>query len=376
MPLTKGFYVCAAVSAAAAAWYYPRWKDARIRARLPADIPTWRCPGDTVEAEEGIWAAFAPVLARYGLVSWLWFEHSTLRPPDGEYFRYSGYRHISRFDAQHAGWLREFKWWSYSNPVNRVMRTCDGQDVICRVIVVGKQGSNALQALRRVATGLNAFLSDNHVLPMLQEIHFQDITCGLFPLAGESMTSIFGPRRAQLTQISVGDILDMFIQAFEALVFIHEKRVAHRDAFFDNFLIQWRPQSIRSNRIPSSRPRVYLIDFETAICFPEDSAYEDCTCIGPPFGTMHRYTRPTLREVAEGKPYNPFNLDVWQLGFFIGFLETSVPDLDKVLLELSTLSTASAALDALASAVMSYTPQMLHVSPKYRDEVNGFPNPF
>ncbi|KAG7089887.1 hypothetical protein E1B28_011521 [Marasmius oreades] len=373
MSLSKGLYVCVAISATVTAWYYPRWRDSKIRAQLPVDIDTWRFPGKNREAEERVWMVFAPVLARYGLVSWACFEHSIQHPPDGEYPRYNGYRHIPVFDAQRGGPLKAFQRWQYVNPVNRAVRSHDGQDFICRVIVVKGHGSNALQALRRLATGLNAFRSDNHVLPMLREIHFQDITCGLFPITGESMAESFGPDRTRYIQNSVGDLLDMFIQAFEALVFIHAEKVAHRDAFYDNFLVQWRPQSIRAQQIPCSRPRVYLIDFETAICFPEDSVNEDCTCIGHPFGNIDNYARPTIRAVGEGKPYNPFILDVWQLSYHLAFLETSIPELDEVLLGLRARRTASEVLKCLAGAVASLTPEMLHVSPTYRDQVGGRP---
>ncbi len=71
-------------------------------------------------------------------------------------------------------------------------------------------------------------------------------------------------------------------------------------------------------KISPSRPRVYLIDFEVAIEFVPESLPEECLSIGCPVGgsfpdeTM--YARPSPPEVASRKPYNPFKLDVWQLG--------------------------------------------------------------
>lgn len=71
--------------------------------------------------------------------------------------------------------------------------------------------------------------------------------------------------------------------------------------------------------ISPSRPRVYLIDFETAIQFSDDCPPEDRVCVGLPLGGSfleeHMYARPKAPETASGHPpYSPFKLDVWQLG--------------------------------------------------------------
>ena len=88
-----------------------------------------------------------------------------------------------------------------------------------------------------------------------------------------------------------------------------------------NFLLQWDPYSLRLPHVRLTRPHIYLIDFETAICFPEDSPYDDCTCTGMPFGDINDYALPTPPGVAEGKPYNPFYLDFWQLCYHLAFLQ-------------------------------------------------------
>ena len=73
---------------------------------------------------------------------------------------------------------------------------------------------------------------------------------------------------------------------------------------------------MKHNLIPVSRPRVYLTDFELAIMFPMDSTFEERLCVGPPLGgSIPDYNaRPMPPEVLSGKPYDPFKLDVWQLG--------------------------------------------------------------
>ncbi|KAJ3801743.1 hypothetical protein GGU11DRAFT_161536 [Lentinula aff. detonsa] len=341
--------VSAAVATLLTSYYYYQLKDSRIRAQLPLDIETWRYPGRSHGAEERIWNVFGPILARHGLISWPWSGNSSLKTPDGEYPRPNGYNEL--FDESRSIKLVNLKKWFYWNPLNRAIRTKEGQDVVCRVIVVKGEGVNALNSLRRISTGLNSLVSRNHALPMLREFTFQDIVCGIFPMSGSSF--------------------DLFIQAFEALAFIHEKRVAHRDAFFHNYLVQWDPESLKHQHVRLTRPRLYLIDFETALCFPEDSLYDDCTCTGLPFGDIDDYALPTPPGVAEGKPYNAFYLDFWQLCYHLAFLQTGIPELDELLLGLVNMGTAAAALDALSERLVLIPPIQLHVQPMYREVVNG-----
>ena len=91
-----------------------------------------------------------------------------------------------------------------------------------------------------------------------------------------------------------------------------------QDAFRDNFLIQWHPESMRTMTTPVSRPRVYLIDFEVAVEFPSDCPPAECVCTGYPLGGSfsqpEMYSRPPAPEMTTGEPYSPFKTDVWQLG--------------------------------------------------------------
>lgn len=69
--------------------------------------------------------------------------------------------------------------------------------------------------------------------------------------------------------------------------------------------------------VATSRPRVYIIDFEVAVAFPEELPIEDCVCIGPPVGGTigpGKWARPVPPEVTSGGLYSPFALDVWQFG--------------------------------------------------------------
>ncbi|KAJ2979574.1 hypothetical protein NUW54_g11123 [Trametes sanguinea] len=100
------------------------------------------------------------------------------------------------------------------------------------------------------------------------------------------------------------------------LAYLHSIGVAHRDAFRDNFLVQWHPESLSPSQLTVTRPRVILNDFETAIRFDEDVPSAGRVCVGLPlsesFPDPAKYTRPVPAEVASGQPYDPFKLDVWQ----------------------------------------------------------------
>ena len=67
-----------------------------------------------------------------------------------------------------------------------------------------------------------------------------------------------------------------------------------------------------------SRPRVYIIDYEVAVSFPEDASMDSCACVGPPVGgTAYPgdWARALPPEVMSGEHYSPFKLDVWQFGW-------------------------------------------------------------
>ena len=73
-----------------------------------------------------------------------------------------------------------------------------------------------MKILRKLATGVLSLYSDNHALPMLAELQFEDIIFGVFPKAGGSVLESHGywPRN------SVGDIVDMLLQMLEVIVFL------------------------------------------------------------------------------------------------------------------------------------------------------------
>lgn len=65
-----------------------------------------------------------------------------------------------------------------------------------------------------------------------------------------------------------------------------------------------------TRRIPISRPRVFLTDFEMAHEFPPEVPNEERLLIGTP---IPDYQRPIPPEMVSGKPYDPLKADIWQL---------------------------------------------------------------
>lgn len=74
-------------------------------------------------------------------------------------------------------------------------------------------------------------------------------------------------------------------------------------------MVQWHPESLAVMQVPTCRPRVFIIDFETAHEFPLDTPEEERRLTGPPWDD---YLRDFAPEIALG-PYDPFKVDVWQL---------------------------------------------------------------
>ncbi|KIM38986.1 hypothetical protein M413DRAFT_419349 [Hebeloma cylindrosporum] len=264
-----------------------------------------------------------------------------------------------------VGRLRRFE---YANPLSRAARTREGHDVIIRIIALKNEGREHLNILRRIATTEKSLFNNNHTLPMFTEFEFEDIIFGVFPKVGSSVAVAYG----FWAKNSVGDIVEMLLQMLEALDFIHELNIAHRDAFRDNFLIQWHPESLLDMTISPARPRVFLIDFETAIAFPPELPIDECIVTGFPVGGSvsqpEMYSRPHAPEFSSGKPYSPFKLDVWQLGNSFSDFKSTVPKIDEVLMGMIHADPghrlgAKEALDRLKAIVYSTTPESLFIEP-------------
>ncbi|PIL28176.1 hypothetical protein GSI_09713 [Ganoderma sinense ZZ0214-1] len=345
-----------------------------IRRQLPTDLETWRVPlhADASEHTEAIWKMLSPFFAERGYTLWP-HGHNYMSTASVDDVSANGYMYTVspyRSESSDKSWdsMQGILSYESRNALTRAARASDGRDVVLKVLAIGEEGKEHVDILDMLARGAYSLITANHTLPLLDLIVLDDITFGVFPKVGYSCSEVYG----SWAKSSVRDVLDMIAQCLEALVFLHYSKVAHRDVFKDNFVIQWVPETLRVDRdVPASRPRVYMINFELAVGFPVDGPPEEHVCVGPPpLGSHPDGTkRPAAPETLSDKPYDPFKLDVWQLGTTFSDFKSTIPAIDKVLASMTdpdpaTRPTAYEAMKALLDAVGAVPPASLLIEPR------------
>ncbi|KAI0366048.1 hypothetical protein BV20DRAFT_1026949 [Pilatotrama ljubarskyi] len=340
----------------------------RIRRLLPRTLSEWSLAVD--EAYDPIWHVLQDYLKARGYIIWYQQgDYGYLRPPKDTETTFNGFASAPVHRGLGAG-SRLAKLSSFFSPnsLNRAARSLDGRDVVIRVICVGSEGRSQLEVLKYISRGPLNQATPNHAIPLFELFDLEDVTFGVFPRVGFNMFDAYN----SWPENSVGDIVDMIMQGLEALGFLHSIGVAHRDAFKDNFLVQWFPESMASDQLTVSRPRVFLNDFETAVRFPDDVPPHARTCVGlplcPTFPSPERYFRNLAAELTTEQPYDPFKLDVWQFGDSFYDFRTTIPDIDAVLSAMrdDDPDMRISALDALkriSSVVNSMPPESLRIAP-------------
>uniref|UniRef100_A0A8H7XW54 Protein kinase domain-containing protein n=1 Tax=Psilocybe cubensis TaxID=181762 RepID=A0A8H7XW54_PSICU len=271
------------------------------REKLPRDLETWKFL--VIEDYMDAWNELRPLLAQHNLELWrttigqqLW-EHDL--PPHGDNFLY-----LTSHDTPSKSLVNWCRFSVLTVCLHHAARMDGIRDVVLRVVSLsaGDTGQTHLRILKRLASPPDQLLSSNHILPILQEIYFEDIVIIAVPKLIYNVREVLRYRKSN----SVEDALYM------ATAYIHQKFIAHRDLYLPNFMVEWMPESL-SKRTTVARPRVYMIDFETAVDFLPDSIEADrvCTTFHRDLDQFGRYIAPELRTK---EPYCPFKLDMWQLG--------------------------------------------------------------
>ncbi|KAF9071349.1 hypothetical protein BDP27DRAFT_1291531 [Rhodocollybia butyracea] len=294
-----------------------------VTPRKTFSLETWRSTCATQDARTEHWQAYAPFFESKGYRLWKIGRHSHF-PPDDKPRAPDGFSYENEYGAN-SSHLYSDTW----HPFNYPARTRDSRDVLIVLLSDGVVGPNCVDALREMATGKNAGIDRNHTLPMLQEIHHDNLVFGVFPLVG----SWFAPQWFP----DIEHFLEAASQIMEGVAFLHDHLVVHRDLFTSNFLssrrnADWDPDKGHD----FLRPRYYIIDFEWAIRFLPDSDPETRTVTGPPL-PWDIYRRPVPPEMKSELPYCPFKSDVWQLGKAFGkWLEyiDCIPDVVQLLQEM------------------------------------------
>ncbi|KAH9480119.1 hypothetical protein JR316_0006716 [Psilocybe cubensis] len=222
------------------------------------------------------------------------------------------------------------------------------RDVVLRVIVNLGEGHAHLNLLKRLARPPDSLLSSNHILPILYEVVFEDIIILAVPKLIFDLDDACRPGKFSN---SIEDVLYMIVQALEGVSYLHQNLIAHQDLFLNNFMVEWVPESL-AERTSVTRPRVYIIDLETAVEFPEHSKVSErlCSKFHRSLDDYGRYVAPELKTL---QPYCPFRLDMWQLGMNLNMaVETDLKEIDEIWLGLCAHApeerlTADEALKAL-----------------------------
>lgn len=80
-----------------------------------------------------------------------------------------------------------------------------------RVLAIGEHGRDHVEILKTASIGPYAFYEDNHNIPLLDLVNFDNITFGVFPRVGCRMQDAYG----FWAKNSVGDVIDMILQCLE-----------------------------------------------------------------------------------------------------------------------------------------------------------------
>jgi hypothetical protein len=106
------------------------------------------------------------------------------------------------------------------NGLLHAVRGKDKKDYIVRVMTSGGEGYNHLRIVRRLSSTFpDNTLSNSHILPMVLEVQFQDITFGFFPKAQYGLDDVL-----KTSKSTVEDAVHMILQALEvftSIFFLH-----------------------------------------------------------------------------------------------------------------------------------------------------------
>ncbi|KAK0445118.1 kinase-like domain-containing protein [Armillaria borealis] len=235
-----------------------------------------------------------------------------------------------------------------------------------RIITADGEGHDTLRIVKKICTGEEGLLSSNHALPLLEVFEYNDLTFGVFPRVAVSLSRSIN----SWLKNTIEDIMDMLMQAIEGIVFIHGRhRIAHRDLFLSNFLLEWHPNTLDPDvkRRVFTRPRVYLIDFKTAVDFPENSTPEERVVTRYPF-PLDSYGRPVAPEFQVSDTYDPFALDIWQFGSDLMRFHSTIWEIDEILESMRnedprSRPMAAEFLDRLDAVVSGIPPALLRKKP-------------
>ncbi|QRV72204.1 kinase domain protein [Ceratobasidium sp. AG-Ba] len=203
-------------------------------------------------------------------------------------------------------------------------RMSDQSQVVIKMLIPSdddREGKDELEILQYFSSPPQSEDSTNHIVPCLDSFPIPDVEGGVFivmPLLGEYKYPPF---------YDLSEIHDFLTQVFEGLEFLHRHDIAHCDIAPSNIMMDKRllfdepthpfhihrsldgKRSIRPKFVRSQRPvRYYYIDFGFAKWF------RDTTNPRTVVGAQAKERAP---EQVQGRAYDPFRADIYQLGAII-----------------------------------------------------------
>lgn len=202
-------------------------------------------------------------------------------------------------------------------------RTMDGRQVIIKMLIPqqGGEGKEELDILRHFASAPLKDDPSNHVVPCFDTFPIPGVESGQFivmPLLGRYNEPPFN---------QIAEVHDFLQQMFEGLIFMHSNNIVHCDIATTNIMMDSRPLydepfhpvyqtlSLDIQRVIYPRygrltkgVRYYFIDMGFATWFRDQDSPHLVT------GKLARILAP---EQKNDHPYDPFLLDIYQLGTII-----------------------------------------------------------
>lgn len=99
--------------------------------------------------------------------------------------------------------------------------------VIIRVLAIGESGREHVDILNDLARGPFSLVTYNHVIPLLELLHFEDITFGVFPKIGGDVRDAYGYNALRYV-LRLPIASPRCLCACQMLGYIHNRRIAHR----------------------------------------------------------------------------------------------------------------------------------------------------
>ncbi|KAJ3506262.1 hypothetical protein NMY22_g17308 [Coprinellus aureogranulatus] len=201
-------------------------------------------------------------------------------------------------------------------------RDSQGREVIFR-LVAGPEGSDELDVYRRLNMPLARQDHRNHTVPVLDWLTYDGLTFVVMP-----RWDIIALARSEILFRDVSELLGVAETLFEGLVFLHEKRIAHRDICETNIVMNALvdpDDHYYALREPTTVRYAY-IDYDRSLILPEDT---DISKVSVP----RRMTLQNCHMRIKPGECNPFTDDVRALAYTlersIRHIEDEVPEIGQ-----------------------------------------------